>query len=423
MGPRCRSIHGAIILDRHPHSGYRNVVSGLLDGIRVLEVANWLAAPAAAALLADLGADVIKVEPHRGDPWRGLRWSGDEANYSFEQDNRGKRGMALDLGHPKAKEIVHRIAGNVDVFVTNLLPRRRRRFGLTYDDLKPLNSRLIYLSFTGYGERGPKNDMLGMDFGAFWARSGIMGLMGWPGEPPILQRGGMGDHTTSLGLLAGVLGALYHRERSGEGQEVSSSLFGTALWVIGTDLQRTLVTGRGSERRPYRHENKSPITNWYLTKDDKWLILENPNPVPYWRRTCRALGLSELEDVPEYSTVEGLQEHCVELNALFDKIFATKTREEWGALLDEQQVIWAPIQDLTEVAEDPQASAIGALASLKHPEYGDYRTINLPVKFSASEDGARGPAPETGQHTEEALLEYGYSWGEIEGLRDEGVIP
>ena len=394
----------------------------ILDGIRVLEIANWLAAPAAAALLCDLGADVIKVEPHRGDPWRGYRQK-DAENYAFEQDNRGKRGIALDLSKPRSREIVHKIAESADVFVTNLLPRRRQRFGVTYGDLKALNSRLRYVSFTGYGEKGPMYDRLGMDFGAFWSRSGIMNLMGWPDEPPILQRGGMGDHSTSLGLLAGVLGALYHRERTGEGQEIWGSLFGTGLWVIGTDLQRTLVNGQDAHRRPYRHENESPITNWYQAKDGKWLILENPNPNPYWQRACRALGLADLENVAEYSTVEGLKEHCVELNALFDKIFATKTRDEWAPLLTENEVIWAPIQNMLEASRDSQAEAIEAYETVEHPEYGEYRVINFPVKFGGMENGARGPAPLTGQHTEEVLLEYGYSWEGIEGLKDEGVIP
>ena len=394
----------------------------ILDGIRVLEIANWLAAPASAALLCDLGADVIKVEPHRGDPWRGYRQT-DPENYAFEQDNRGKRSIALDLAKPGSREIVHKIAETADVFVTNLLPRRRRRFEVTYEDLKALNSRIIYVSFTGYGEKGPMYDRLGMDFGAFWSRSGIMNLMGWPDEPPILQRGGMGDHSTSLGLLAGVLGALYHRERTGKGQELAGSLFGTGIWVIGTDLQRTLVNGEDAVRRPYRHENLSPITNWYQAKDGKWLILENPNPCPYWQRACRALGLKDLEDVPEYSTVEGLEADCVELNALFEKIFATRTRDEWAPLLTENEVIWAPIQNLLEVSGDAQAEAIEAFETVEHPEYGEYRVINFPVKFGATENGARGPAPLAGQHTEEVLLEYGYTWEGIEGLKDEGVIP
>ena len=397
-------------------------MSRILDGIRVLEIANWLAAPASAALLCDLGADVIKIEPHRGDPWRGYRQT-DPENYAFEQDNRGKRGIALDLSKPGSREIVHKIAESADVFVTNLLPRRRQRFGVTYEDLKALNSRLIYVSFTGYGEKGPMYDRLGMDFGAFWSRSGIMNLMGWPDEPPILQRGGMGDHSTSLGLLAGVLGALYHRERTGEGQEIWGSLFGTGIWVIGTDLQRTLVNGEDAVRRPYRHENLSPITNWYQAKDGKWLILENPNPCPYWQRACRALGLPDLEDVPEYSTVEGLEANCVELNALFEKIFATKTRDEWAPLLTENEVIWAPIQNLLEVSGDAQAEAIEAFETVEHPEYGEYRVINFPVKFGATDNGARGAAPLVGQHTEEVLLEYGYTWEGIEGLKDEGVIP
>ena len=174
--------------------------------------------------------------------------------------------------------------------MTNLLPRRRRRFGVTYEDLKAINSRLIYVSFTGYGEKGPQYDRLGMDFGAFWSRSGIMNLMGWPGEPPILQRGGMGDHSTSLGLLAGC----WVRCITGRGWGGAGGV-GVAVRhrSVGyrADLQRTLVNGRDAERRPYRHENESPITNWYQAKDGKWLILENPNPCPYWQRTCRALGL------------------------------------------------------------------------------------------------------------------------------------
>ena len=403
-------------------------MGGPLDGIRVLEVANWVAAPATAALLADMGANVIKVEPPRGDPWRGYHAPEQDSsgpfsgNYAFEVDNRGKRSITLDLKHPQARKVAIKLADACDIFVTNLLPRRRKRFGLDYQDVSSRNPRVVYLSFSGYGDRGPEGDRLGMDFGAFWARSGIMGLMGEPGAPPILQRGGMGDHTASLAMVAGVFAALYERERTGHGQEVYGSLFNVALWVLSTDLQVALLTGRNPSRRPLRTQTPSPITNWYLTRDDKWLILESPNPDPYWARVCAALGQTDLARVPEYSTTEGLLAHCTELIALFDQIFATKTRDQWGLLLNENQVIWAPIQDLTEVIDDPQVKDNGYLADLEHPALGSYRTVNTPIGFGKSEARARGPAPELGQHTEEVLLEFGYSWDDITGLREAGAL-
>ncbi len=398
-------------------------MKGPLDGIKVLEVANWLAAPATGALLGDMGAEVIKVEPPQGDPWRGYvdGSMGFDQNYSFEVDNRNKRSITLDLGREKARRVVVDIAEKSDVFITNLVPQRRERYGLAYDDLSKSNPRLIYMSFTAYGDRGPHKDRLGLDYVAYWARSGIMGLMGDPGEPPVIQRGGMGDHTASLAMVSGVLAALYERDRTGEGQEISGSLLNTGLWVLGTDIQASLVSRRNPSRAPIRTQAPNPMWNYYQAGDGKWLMMDNQHTL-YWPRLCRALGRLDLARDPELATFEGLAARNEELIGIFDGIFATKDRDEWGRILDENEVIWDPVQELTEVIDDPQVRANGYLASLEHPVLGSYETIEMPVRFSKSEVRARRPAPEPGQHTEEVLLEYGHPWKEIVEMRDEGVI-
>ena len=401
-------------------------MGGPLEGIRVLEIANWLAAPAAAALLADMGADVIKVEPLNGDPWRHYRAKSDgsgeefEINYGFELDNRGKRSITLDLSKEDAREVVLRLADTVDVFVTNLIPARLDRFRLSYEDLSATNPGLVYLSFSGYGNRGPDRDKLGFDYSAFWARSGIMSLIREEDTLPLFQRGGMGDHTSSLSLTTGILAALFERERTGKGQELSGSLFNVGLWALGCDLQMALVE-RSNPSPDYRI-NRMPVFNDYQTKDRKGLMLTNPNPHVYWPRACRALGRPDLLENPRYRTIEQVLEHSRELVALFDRIIATKTLEEWGRILDEHGVIWAPVQELSEVIEDPQARANDYFTTVQHPIVGEYETIDTPIRFESGDVRARGPAPQIGQHTEEVLLENGYSWKKIASLREAGAI-
>ncbi|MBI4498826.1 MAG: CoA transferase [Chloroflexi bacterium] len=398
-----------------------------LAGIRVLEVANWLAVPAAGALLADLGAEVVKVEPPGGDPWRAFQWRSQglatefPGNPAFEVDNRGKRSVAINLDRPEGREAVLRLAERADIFLTNLVPARRERYGLTYTDLAPRNPRLISLGFSGYGTTGPDRDRLGFDYAAFWARSGIMSLVGEPGGPPALQRTGMGDHSTAPLLLAGVLAALYERERSGQGQEVSGSLLNTGLWVLASDLQAALVA-RQEPRRTPRTAAPNPIWNTYQAGDGKWFLLVMPTPDPYWPRVCAAIGRPDLAEDPRYATLEGRMAHCRDLVAILDAAFATASREEWGRRLDAHGAIWAPAQGLSEVMEDPQVRANAYLTTVEHPAYGPYETIDTPLKFGRSEVGARGAAPEPGQHTEEVLREAGYTWEDLARLRDAGAI-
>jgi crotonobetainyl-CoA:carnitine CoA-transferase CaiB-like acyl-CoA transferase len=388
---------------------------GPLAGIRVLEVANWLAAPAGCALLADAGADVIKVETPGGEPYRGYRGgAGAEFAYNpfFELDNRGKRGITLDLEKLQAREVIYRLVPSCDVFVTNLLAGRRERYGLTYEELKPHRSDLVFVSVTGYGSEGPDRDRPGYDYAAFWARSGIMNLLGEPDSPPPPQRPGMGDHTTALAVLGAVSLALFNRERTGKGEQIDVSLNNTGMWVLAIDIQSALS---GQETtRVSRHSVPNPIWNSYQTGDGRWLQLVMLVADVYWPKFCRAID--------RFESMAKRTENNEELIALLDGIFAERTLAEWTAALDREGCIWAPAQTIGETIQHPQTNARGAFTEIDHPTHGRIKFVDSPVKFGQGRVTARGPAPELGQHTEEVLLEAGYSWEDIAQLRGDGVL-
>ncbi|MEE9198634.1 MAG: CoA transferase, partial [Dehalococcoidia bacterium] len=333
-------------------------MEGPLVGIRALEVANYLAVPSATALMADMGAQVIKVEPLEGDVYRhaarSIEFEFDfPINYAFELDNRGKRSVALDLEKKEAVQVVWRLAERADVFMTNLVPRRKERYRLRYEDLSPRNPRLIYLAFSGYGPEGPEKDRLGFDHTAFWARSGIMSLLSDPDRPPIDLHSGMGDHTSSPLLLAGVLAALLARERSGRGQEVTASLLNMGLWVIGADVQEGLVARR-EPRRYHRSEAPNPLHNTYRTRDGRWLNLVMLHTDDSWSRLCKALGRDDLLEVSRYGVLEDRTARSSDLVAELDKTFGSMTVEELAPRLDDNSIVWAPMQLLSEVFDDPQ---------------------------------------------------------------------
>ncbi len=399
----------------------RMTSSGPLDGVRVLEVANWLAAPAGCALLADFGADVIKVEPPGGEPYRGYGGLAQSFNFFFELDNRGKRGITLDLDKPEARDVLYRLLPDTDVFVTNLLAGRREKYGLTYEELIKHRPDLIFVSVTGYGSDGPDRDRPGYDYAAYWARSGIMGMMGEPDSAPPAQRPGMGDHTTAMLVAGSTAMALLHRQRTGEGQQVDVSLHNAGLWVLGIDVQTALVSKMDMPRLS-RRAAPNPLWNTYETKDGRWIMAVMLVSDRYWPQFCRAIEREELRDDERFASFNARGTNNKELIAILDEAFAARSLEEWRPRLDAEGLIWAPAQTLTEAINDPQAQARKPFAEIDHPTQGPIRLIDTPAKFSSSKVGVRGPAPELGQHTEEVLLAAGYEWEEIAKLRENDVL-
>lgn len=396
---------------------------GPLDGVRVVEVATFIAMPSAGALLADLGAKVVKVEPPAGDLWRAARNRTDTpfpTNPMFLLDNRGKRSIAVNLAHPDGQAVVRRLTDQADVFITNLVRDRRERFGMTYADLAATNSRLIYLALSGYGDQGPEADRLSFDVTAFWARSGILDTMTEPGTPPPVMPSSVGDHMMSPLLVMAITAALFERERSGRGQEVNTSLLHAGLWALGADLQQALVSGK-SPHATGRTGRRNPLRNTYQAGDGRWFML-NCQRDREWPWICAALDRPELETDARFATPGDRNRNCLELVALLESVFAGATLDDWGQRFDGHGVVWAPVQSAQEALADPQTTANGYLTHMDQPGYGAVLTIRPPVTFSRTPAEPQGPAPEAGQHIEEVLLDAGYNWEEIERLRATGAI-
>jgi len=400
--------------------------AGPLAGIRVLELGVWVAGPSAGAILADWGADVTKIEAHTGDPFRAffLAAAGVDmpVNPPFELDNRGKRSVCIDFRSREGADLVRRLAAESDVLLTNLRASALREAGLDYDDLAAANPRLVYARVSGYGERGPDSDRQAYDLGAFWARAGVASALTAPGGAPPYMRGGFGDHSTGVATVAGIMGALFARERTGRGQLVSTSLMRTGIYILGFDLNTTLRLGF-TYPQPTRETYANPLTASFRTKDDRWFWLLGLQADRHWPDLVRAVERPEWLDDPRFAHIAVRMQHGAELMRALDAIFATRTRDEWGRRFDDAGMWWAPVQTPEEVVVDPQAEAAGAFVEVPLPDGGSARMIATPVEFTATPAKPRGPVPEAGQHTEEVLLELGYDWDAIAGLKDRKVIP
>ena len=402
-------------------------MSAPLEDIRVLEVDNYMAAPSAAAILADMGADVLKIEPITGDPMRGLsrplRVESSFAEYDlqFDVDNRGKRSAAIALDKPEGQALAQRLAQDADVFLCNLLAQRQQRFGLDPETLFAANPRLVHATLTGYGTTGPDAWRPGYDVTAFFGRSGLSDAMR-EGVDGVVPRAGVaqGDHTTGLALVAAILAALRLAERTGEGQVVETSLYETAVWTQASELTVT-ATDKAPVRRRARHEALTPMTNRYPCGDGKWVVL-NMLDSGAWERLCRAIGREDWLADERYATGRDRYRRMPELVDGIDATLSAKTRDEWGAVFDEHGVIWGPVLGLHEVVDDPHANAIGLFPELQHPELGTYRTVNAPMRFQSADVRPRGPAPTVGEHTEQILREAGLSQPEMQALFDNGIV-
>ncbi|MFV0307489.1 MAG: CaiB/BaiF CoA transferase family protein [Desertimonas sp.] len=393
-----------------------------LDGVRVIEVSSWMAAPGAGAALADLGADVIKVEPPTGDIVRGLSRAAKDApplDHSFQADNRGKRSIAVDLTRPAGVELVRRLADGAEVFLCNLLPRRQRRFGLDPTTLQGRHRRLVHATLTGYGLDGPDAGRPGFDVTAFFGRGAITDAMTEPGGVAPQPRPAQGDHTAALAMVAAILAGLRVAERTGDGPVVDVNLMATAAWTMTTDLAPTLVDGREVTRRDRSHLI-APLANRFRCADDRWIILNMPEQ-RWWSPFCTVIGRPDLIDDPRFSTAKGRYDNMPEAIAALDAAFARHTLSEWGRRFDQAGLIWGPASSIRDLASDAQAEASGMFPTVEHPA-GSFRTVGVPMRLSSVDIGPRGPAPGIGEHTREILSELGLSTAEADALIANGDV-
>lgn len=401
-------------------------MAGALDDITVLEVANWVAAPSCGALMADMGADVIKVEPLGGDGMRGkLRQpvpanGMEHADVPFQVDNRGKRSLAVDLSKPEGSALVRELATRADVVITNLLPGRLARYGLAPDQVRADHPALIYAIVTGFGSTGPDADRGAFDLTAFFGRGGVMSLVGEPGDPPHAFRPGQGDHPTGLALLAAVLAALRVRDRTGEGQVVETALMRTAVWSIASDVSVALIDRTQPNKRG-RAEPFSPLNTRFRCGDGAWVNLST-NDQGLWGRFCEAIGRPDLGEDARYATPVDRFRKGPELMAILDEVFASQPFEHWAARLDDSGVVWGKVAELPDLVDDPQARAIGMFVEVEDPDAGTFETLAAPFTLSASEVAVRGPSPRIGQHTTEVLTDLGIDPERIAALAAAGVL-
>lgn len=398
-----------------------------LDGIRVIEVDSWMAAPSAGAILADLGADVIKVEPLTGDPMRGTsrpaKVEGDLKGYDFgfDVDNRGKRSIAVDLGAQSGADIVRRLVGNADIFLCNLLTRRQERFGLDPDKLFALNPKLVHATLTGYGTEGPQAWRPGYDVTAFFGRSGLYDSMRESSDALVAQaRPAQGDHTTGLALVATILAALRLVDRTGDGQVVETSLFETAAWTLATDYGVTAADGAPVRQRS-RYQQITPLANRYPCGDDRWIVFNMPEESAFGKFVV-AVGLEHLLDDPRFDTLRNRFHNMTELVDIIDATLATKSRDEWGPIFDEHKLIWGPVLGLHEVVADDQAEAMGMFPTIEHPELGEYRTVRSPLRIRGVDTEPTTPSPSIGQHSRSVLLDAGLDGAEVDALIADGAV-
>ena len=400
-------------------------MTGILQGLKVIDMGHFVAVPSAGALFADWGADVLKIEPLDGDAQRGfksllLKLTGSEVNWRFEVHNRNKKSMALDLKKEAGREILNKLVEGADVFMSNYELEAIKRLEMDYANLSRINPGLIYASLSGYGKVGPDKNERGFDFAAAWARTGTQYLMSEPGGTPPQQRGGMMDRTTGAHMAAGILAALLHREKTGEGQELEFSLYHSGVWTLAADLQVAL--GGVPLNQNDRTKAINPIWNSYQTMDGRWLQLAMLQADLSWPDFCRAIEMPEMEDDPRFQNMEIRAEHCEELIHILDETFKSKTRTEWENRLRDNNCIYGRIESPEEVIHDPQAEANGLFTEVQHPEVGEVKYVATPVKFRQNPASVRTASPELGQHTEEILLELGHTWDEIVELKEQGVI-
>jgi crotonobetainyl-CoA:carnitine CoA-transferase CaiB-like acyl-CoA transferase len=360
----------------------------LLAGLKVIEYATYIAAPGAGGLMADWGADVIKIEPPGGDPIRRFFdtiGSDIAENPVFDLDNRGKRSIIIDTAHEEGRDLVRKLVAEADVFITNVRPGGLTRAGLDYAALSAVNPRLIYANVTGYGLEGPDVDRAGFDVAAFWSRSGWARLTAPKGVEPFPIRTGVGDHICSLSTVAGILAALHGRHSSGKGQHVDAA-------------------------------------NFFQCRDGRWLTLLPRQGTADWPGFCQALSLDDLQHDPRFATSKARRENGPTLVALMDEVFASRDFADIATRLDSHDLVWAPVQSPAETVADPQFLAAGGMTQIEDGQGGSKASPSGPIRFPGIQESTKRPVPTPGKDARPVLAEAGFSAEEIEGLLAKATV-
>jgi crotonobetainyl-CoA:carnitine CoA-transferase CaiB-like acyl-CoA transferase len=382
-------------------------MAGPLEGTRVVELGVWVAGPAAAGILADWGADVVKIEPPSGDPGRLFgRMLGCDlgVNPPFEMDNRSKRSIVLDLTADAGRGAAFELLSTADVFVTNVRPGALRRLGLDHESVVQRYPRLVYGLITGYGESGPDADRAAYDVAAFWSRAGVAHLLTRPGDTPPFQRGGMGDHSAGMTLAAAICAALIARQRTGTGQLVSTSLYRQGAYMVSFDLNTYLLTGQPIAIGQ-RESMGNPCMNNYAAGDGRRFWIVGLEADRHWPALCRAIGHPEWLTDARFDNARARAANAVQLVAELDRIFATRPLDEWAeAFAREPDFFWSPVNALEDVVADEQFHAAGGIVDVPDGEAG-VPMVATPADFHGTPWAARSAAPELGQHTDEILAE------------------
>ncbi|MFG2424225.1 CaiB/BaiF CoA transferase family protein [Streptomyces sp. NPDC048448] len=396
----------------------------VFTGLKVLDVASFIAAPAAATMLSDFGADVIKIEPPgAGDPQRMLSSVPPspraQANYGWHLANRNKRGMVIDLKSPAAVGVLKRLVEWADVVITNFPHGTREKLHLGYEEIAGWNPRVVYADITGFGDAGPDARQPGFDLTAYWSRSGLLASTRDAGASPTVPVWGSGDYTTAIAIYAAITTALYHRERTGQGADVGTSLLATGVWATGT-----LVAGALAGGTPFElHDRNVPVnalTNPYRTADGRWFMLATSSA--HWPALARAIGRPELRADPRFADIQGFAKNAAALSELLDTAFRTRPFAHWQDVLTRERITVGLIQTPEEAAQDPQLRENDVVVPLEGVSGLDY-TVSSPVNLRGVPKVPARRAPDLGEHNDEILGELGFGPAEIAALRARGAIP
>lgn len=397
----------------------------VFEGLKVLDLASYIAGPGAATILADFGADVLKIEPPGGDGFRTIHRNPNlaysEHDYLWMQVARSRRGLALDLKQPEAQAVLHRLVPQADVLITNHPLPLRARLGLDWARIEPLNPRLIYASLTGYGETGPEAAKPGFDATTYWARSGLADLTRPDADgPPANPANGLGDQPTAVSLYAAIVTALYRRERTGRGGMVATSLLANGAWANAMAIQGALVGGSIVYRQP-RHQPRNALTNFYRCRDGRWFILSLLAEERNWPPLTELLGVPRLQQDERFATAAARRANAAALATELDAAFLARDSAEWSALCEAAGLTVGVVARSGDAVDDAQMRAAGVLVPGDGIP-GTGMTVASPFQLQGEDKVRPGPAPAVGQHSGEVLREAGWSEAEIARLRASGAV-